>query len=76
MNLDAVIREIDKANADEIEVLMDAVFARKSILFPKWDINFFALPEENWDEREQILQNMVRLEHQNRKLLEGKKEYV
>ena len=47
-------RQISKADSAQIDGLMDAVFARKRELYPQWDIQYVALPKDDWDEREKF----------------------
>lgn len=76
MILEAVIREIETANAMETEVLMDVVFERKRQLFPDWEMIYLALPKEDRVRRELTLKNLLEWERQTRKLLEGQKELL
>ena len=68
MNLGAIIREIEQANHEETEVLMEVIFERKRELYPDWDICYLALPKEDWKAREQILRGIVNLEEKMRSI--------
>ena len=60
-------RQISKADSAQIDGLMDAVFARKRELYPQWDIQYVALPKDDWDEREKILKYALAMEERFRK---------
>jgi len=62
MKLDTIVFEIGKADVGQIDILLDAVFARKRELYPEWDLNYIALPKCNWEERERIFENILRME--------------
>ena len=66
MKLDWIIREIEQANHEETEALMEVIFERKRQLYPDWDICYLALPKEDWKERELILRGIVSLEEKMR----------
>ena len=47
MEIKEILDEIRKADSVEIDILMDAVFDRKRILYPEWDIQYLALPKKD-----------------------------
>lgn len=72
MEIKEILDEIRKADSVEIDILMDAVFDRKRILYPEWDIQYLALPKKDWVKRRHILENMILLESKIREMFEEK----
>lgn len=64
MELDEMIIQISRVDTDEIQKLINAVFARKRELYPDWDIVYMALPKDNWEERKRTLDMVLKLEEQ------------
>ena len=62
MCMETVLSRIEKANAEEIEQILDAAFARKERLFPDWEIDYIALPRRDWEERQRILEYILKME--------------
>ena len=57
MPMDEVICAIEKADSENIQDLINAVFRRYQELFPKWEMVYFALEKEKMKEqREEVLQ--------------------
>lgn len=73
MNMEEVVKEINRADAVLTDILMDAVFARKRQLFPDWEICYIALPKEDREERENTLKMLLELEQKAQKLRMDKK---
>ena len=67
MNLEELKMQIRRVEADGVEELMDAVFARKRELFPDWDIVYIALPKNNWKERRRTLEMVLKMEERFQK---------
>ena len=51
MELDAVLSFIEKADENMVNCILDAVFDRRSELFPAWETVYFALPRNDKEER-------------------------
>ena len=66
MGVEDIKQQISKADSAQIDILMDAVFARKRELYPQWDIQYMALPKDDWEERKRILEFALEMEERFR----------
>ena len=64
MMLKIILRSIRKADAKEIDEILDAATERRRQLFPDWEMVFFARPKRTPQEGEEEFQ----------KYLQGRKE--
>ena len=46
MSVEELKRQIGNADITQIDVLLEAAFARKRELYPQWDIQYMALPKD------------------------------
>lgn len=67
MDMDLLLSQIYQADSIQIDTLLDAVFARKRELFPQWDIQYWALPKDDWDQRDQVLSFILEMEKRCRR---------
>ena len=70
--MEEIIYYIQNATPAEIDVIMDAVFKRKQILYPDWDIQYLAVPLDDREDRRRTLEFVARcLEEQLRSITVG-----
>ena len=55
-------RQIRNADSTQIDILLEAAFARKRELYPQWDIQYMVLPRDDWEERRKILDYVLEME--------------
>lgn len=56
--LEQVLHEIRRADAKEIDELLDAVLERRRQLYPDWEMFYMAAPKQNPENGEQVWKNM------------------
>ena len=66
MSMEELQRQIRNADSTQIDILLEAAFARKRELYPQWDIQYMALPRDDWEERRKILDYVLKMETQFR----------
>lgn len=59
---------IKHADAELIEMVLDAVYKRKEELFPEWEIMYVALPRKDREKRLRYLAWMYRTELEHTKV--------
>jgi hypothetical protein len=62
MSVEELRKQIRKADREQIDILLEAAFARKRELYPQWDIQYMALPKDDWEERRRILEFALEME--------------
>lgn len=67
MRLRTILKAIENANTEEIEMILDAAFSRKGSLFPQWEIDYIALPCSDREERLRILESILEMEKRNQR---------
>jgi hypothetical protein len=72
MRVEELRREISNADIAQIDILLEAAFARKRELYPQWDIQYMALPKDDWEERRKILEFALEMEKRFREEFEEK----
>lgn len=56
--LKRIMRDIQKADAREVDEILDAAMARRKQLYPDWEMVYFAVPKNDPRER-QLLKEMT-----------------
>ena len=72
MSVEKLRRQISNADIAQIDILLEAAFARKRELYPQWDIQYMALPKDDWEERRKILEFALEMENRFREEFEEK----
>lgn len=72
MSVEELRRQISNADIAQIDILLEAAFARKRELYPQWDIQYMALPKDDWEERRKILEFALEMEKRFREEFEEK----
>lgn len=67
MSVEELRRQINNADSAQIDSILEAAFARKRELYPQWDIQYMALPKDDWEERRRILEFALEMEARFRK---------
>ena len=67
MSVEELRKQISNADSAQIDILLEAAFARKRELYPQWDIQYMALPKNDWEERRKIMEFMLEMETRFRK---------
>ena len=67
MSVEELKKQISNADSAQIDILLEAAFARKRELYPQWDIQYMALPKDDWEERRKIMEFMLEMEARFRK---------
>ena len=72
MSVEELRRQISNADIAQIDIILEAAFARKRELYPQWDIQYMALPKDDWEERRKILEFALEMEKRFREEFEEK----
>lgn len=70
MKMDELIQAIDKADADAIDYILDAVIKRKRKLYPDWEIIYCAARKGETDGPEELIRSAWEFDKQLRKRFE------
>ena len=54
--MDEVLEKISQADSEELGKILQAVRVRYKILFPNWETVYIALPKDNLNVREKLLE--------------------
>ena len=54
-----IMKLLSSAKEEDVDEILDAVFARRRELFPDWDMIYFALPKNNPKERKMLLEQAL-----------------
>jgi len=57
-----VLYYIERACRKQIDEILNAAMRRKETLFPNWEICYLALPKNDRENRQRILEKMLELE--------------
>ena len=72
MSVEELRRQISNADVAQIDILLEAAFARKRELYPQWDIQYMAMPKDDWEERRKILEFALEMEKRFREEFQEK----
>ena len=70
MSVEELRKQISNADSAQIDIILEAAFARKRELYPQWDIQYMALPKDDLEERRKILEFVMEMEARSRKELQ------
>ena len=59
MDVQMICEYISMADTESADRILDAVFARRRVLFPDWDMVYFALPKNDPEERKLVLKQAL-----------------
>lgn len=55
IEIEKILDQIEKANQQDLQEMMDSIQERYAQILPQWDILYLALPKEETDERKNLI---------------------
>jgi hypothetical protein len=59
IEIEKILDQIEKANQQELQEIMDSIQERYAQILPQWDILYLALPKEDCDERRNLIRKIL-----------------
>ena len=59
MNVKSICKYISNADETSVDQILESAFNRRRLLFPDWDMIYFALPKNNSAERKWMLEQAL-----------------
>ena len=66
MQIDEVIRAIEKVESENMQDILDAVEKRHRKLYPKWELVILSLPKDHREAWTELIEQAVILEEKSR----------